>query len=400
MQVSVSGTSIDTAGIPLVTKIEQPQPSSEEEAQAVSDAQVFAEDHPGDIGYPWLDPASGRLELSAASASGHDLVVDELAVFKSAPQIRTVRFSLGELSAIADAVTRLAENGVPDSDLIYRTAPDYRSNRIVIWVSAPSKQLFSELADRYGTESIALLIDPESRGGSPLSRDADISPFWGGARISAPAGSCSDSFAWHAVSGGDRLLTAAHCAPLGGSVSIGGTTAGAVTANSEENWSNTAGGTQFYSGQSIYRGDAALIRLNSGKISEPRLYRGSKTSNSSSSVLSTLHRYSYVNENVYFSGASSGETGLYHIGIVGTNQLYTTGCGANCYARNVVLAGATTSQDPCTAGGDSGGALFRSVTGGVQAVGTLSGQSGSPCDIVFTDIYNSYLGLPGDVLTY
>jgi hypothetical protein len=392
--------SVDTAGIPLVTKVVQPSPSSEQEAQDVSDAQVFAENHPDDVGYPWLDSASGSLELSAASARGRGLLEPQLSAFKSAPHIRDVQFSYGKLTAIADGVTRLAEKGVPDSDLIYRTAPDYQSNRVVIWVSGPSTQLFRALAARYGTDAIAVIIDPASRGGSPMTRQNDISPFWGGAKIGTPIGGCSDSFAW-IIGGtvGNALLTAGHCAPTGGSISISGTAVGNVTASTEENWTNP-GGTQYYSGQSTYRGDVAIIRLKTGFKSDPYIWRGAATASTASKVLTTLRRYSYLNENVYFSGYVSGETGLYHINAVGVNQRYIFNCGSSCYARNIVLAGATTSYDPCTAQGDSGGSIFSPVTGGVRAVGTYSGQAASPCDIVFTDIYNTYLALPGDALLY
>jgi hypothetical protein len=38
--------------------------------------------------------------------------------------------------------------------------------------------------------------------------------------------------------------------------------------------------------------------------------------------------------------------------------------------------------------------------GGVQAVGVFSGHGAASCDIVFTDIYNAFLALPGDVKLY
>lgn len=46
---------------------------------------------------------------------------------------------------------------------------------------------------------------------------------------------------------------------------------GNVTANSEENW-DSVHGTQYYTGQSTYRGDVALIRLVSGNTSGSKIY--------------------------------------------------------------------------------------------------------------------------------
>lgn len=46
----------------------------------------------------------------------------------------------------------------------------------------------------------------------------------------------------------------------------------------------------------------------------------------------------------------------------------------------------------------SGGAVFSTVSGGVQAAGTFSGFL--VCRIYFTPIYDTFLALPGDVLLH
>ena len=141
-----------------------------------------------------------------------------------------------------------------------RTGPDPNSNRVAIVVSAPSARLFKALAEHFGTEAIELRIDDSMFGAEPGSgRQHDTPPFWGGASIQSAA--CSDGFPWTAGVTGNAILTAAHCFSGGGSAKIGDYTgAGSVLSGSEENW-DPVHGTQFYSGQTTYRGDVALIRL-------------------------------------------------------------------------------------------------------------------------------------------
>jgi hypothetical protein len=394
---------VNTAGIPVVTGVVQPRPRSEAEAQAVSDAQVFAEDHREDVGYPWLDPSTGTVELSAASKEGRVILDGESLALRAAggstPKIsvRDTNRSMADLMAISDDVTLLRQQGVPDAELIYMTAPDFEANRIVIRVGAPSTKLFAELARRYGTEAIAVWIDPSPHDASTLARQADVPDFWGGAAIVTPSYGCSDAFSWSTGSiAGDALLTAAHCIPSGGNVKIGtsSTVRGTVTASSGENWSAT-NGTQYFSGQGTYHGDLALIRLNSSYRSDSEIYRGGPTSSSHSTVTSRLLRYSYQFENVFVGGARTGETGPYLIDLVNTNVWYNLD-GPNVIARNVDTADlvhAGTAIDH----GDSGGSVFRvNSSGNIIAVGVESGRVGDS-KLIFTDIYHAFLGLPGDV---
>jgi hypothetical protein len=311
--------------------------------------------------------------------------------------IRDVAFSMAELIAISDDVTTLQQQAVPDADLIYSTAPDFQNSRIVIRVSAASTTLFAELARRYGTEAIALWIDPKGRGGSTLrSRDADVSPYWGGAKIGTPSYSCSDAFSWTiGATNGNALITAAHCIPAGGGVKIGtsSTIRGTVAVSSEENWSPT-NGTTYYSGQSTYRGDVALIRLYSSVSSAAKIYRGGPTSSSSSTVVTRLGRYSYLDENVFVGGMRTGETGPYHVNMVNVNWWYSQD-GPNVVIKNATIA--YILSGPFIAQGDSGGSVFReNASGNIIAVGVLSGFAGDS-SAVFTDLYHTYLALPGDV---
>lgn len=388
----------DTAGIPLVTELMQARPQTEEQAQAFSDALEFAESNSDDVGYPWIDPANGSLELSAASPLGTKLLGVKRSTLASASQIRDVRFSYGKLEAIKHEVTTLHAKGVPDADLIYQTAPDHKSNRIVITVSKPSEQLFEELANRYGTDAIAIEINGDGPGGSAGSRQSDSSPYWGGAKILGVQRNviCSDSFSWH-IGGtiGNAMLTAAHCAPGGGGVKISATTIGSVTSNSEENWSLTTG-TTYYTGQTTYKGDVALIRLSTGLSSAPRIFRGGTNSTTSSPVVSRYTRYALYGDKVYVGGEATGETGEYVVNDANLDWWYSDD-GPDVWVRNVTKA-TKSGLTPCVDHGDSGGSVFSIVNGGVQAAGTFSGYAILRCNILFTEIYRSYLGLPGDIV--
>lgn len=395
--------SFDSAGIPLVTNIMQPRPKSESQAQAVSDAQVFAEEHPDSVGYPWLDRETGTVELSATNEQARALLDGEAVALKAAGgagvnfTVRNAESSVAQLMAISDDITALQQQGVPDADFIYLTAPDFQTNRIVIRVSAASTELFATLARRYGTAAIAVWIDPSPHDASTLSRDNDVPDFYGGAKIGTPGNSCSDAFSWTTASTkGNALLTAAHCIPSGGNVTIGtsSTVRGTVTASSEENWDATYG-TRYYSGQATYRGDVALIRLSSAYRSVSEIYRGGPTSSTHSNVATRLLRFSYPDENVYVGGARTGETGPYHINFVNVNVWYNLD-GPNVIARNVTTAYLLNSGTVVDHG-DSGGSVFRvDGSGGIIAVGVHSGKIGDST-AAFTDIYHSFLALPGDV---
>ncbi len=383
-------SAIDTSGIPLVLTLVEAKPTSEDQAQALSDALEFAQGHPDDIGYPWIGPASGDLVLSAASATGVDLLAGSAADVKQPTSVRNVAFSFGKLEAIKDEAIRLQATGVPDADLIYMTGPDPKSNRITIVVSAPSERLFEALANRFGTQAIESRIDASMLGAKPTSnRQADAWPFWGGASIQSQA--CSDGFAWH-VGTVYAMLTAAHCFSTGGSAKIGNYSGvGWVKSGYEENWNSTYG-TQYYTGQTTYRGDVALIRLYSGYPSQGRIFRGNVDSSSWSPVVSRYTRFAQFGDAVYVGGRASGETGPYSVDLTGWDISY----GGSLVARN--MSSALSWSGPCVLDGDSGGSIFSIVSGVVKAAGVQSGAGPGNCRIYFTPIYDSYLALPGDIL--
>ena len=96
---ALSETQLDPSGIELVSKVTQARPTSAKQAQAFDDAMQFASSHPSDFGYPWIDPASGTLELSAATSKATALLAATPEIGQSGV-IRDVPLSFGQLEEI------------------------------------------------------------------------------------------------------------------------------------------------------------------------------------------------------------------------------------------------------------------------------------------------------------
>lgn len=382
--------SIDPSGIELVDKVTQAQPTSEKQAQAFDDAMRFAAANGTDVGYPWINPVSNALELSAATGKGRNALSAIQSDVEWPNAVRDVKFSIAALEQIADEVTTLRASGVSDADLIYETAPDHEQDRMIITVTKPSAALFSELAQRFGTEAIAVRVNPDNFDAGTASRQSDGNPFWGGARIGVPVGTCTDAFSWYIDATHSGMLTAGHCAPNGGSVSTPASSMGTVTATSDENWS-TSDGTQHFPGDTAYRGDLAVIRIYSGKSSSPYIYRGSSNSNTFSTVKSMFPRSPVVGDTFYTGGERTGELGPWTVTTITMNKWYTFD-GLNVWARNVTEG---TKGGSCIDHGDSGGSVFTLTTGGVSAKGIISGMGFITCYVYFTDIWQAYIAFPG-----
>jgi len=162
-------STVDATGIILVDVAEQiqPGPLPRRMANAFGDALLLAEANGNDLGYPWVDPVSNELVLSAVTPRGRELV--EAAGITVPHRIRDVAHGAAELQRIQHDVTFLGSRGAPDADLIFMTIPDYRDNRALIVVSAMSRPLLDYLAEHYPVGAIAVQVDPEGVGAGPAS---------------------------------------------------------------------------------------------------------------------------------------------------------------------------------------------------------------------------------------
>jgi hypothetical protein len=358
--------------------------------------------HPVDLGYPWIDPATGLVQFSAATDLGRELLASRIAAAAQEDVSATIRHasrSIADLNAVREGVISLAAEGVPGAEFIAMTEPDEVNGRIVITVSDMSDELMAELAERFDPASIAVRLiagfRPEASTGG---RRADTSPFYGGARIYTPDYTCSSGFSWSVVLTADvpGMLTAGHCVANGGAVSAH-SSMGTVSKSSEENW-NPGNGTVPFSGQSALAGDLALVRLYSYRDASPRIYRGGPTSSSWDWVTAIWSRSPVLNDQFYVSGQTSGDLGIYSVWATHVDVYYFN---LSAWARNMTEGYASFAA--CPQGGDSGGAVFTNRSDGSVAAKGI--HSGSFSDVVscyewFTDIRLADTYLPGGLLIH
>jgi hypothetical protein len=136
----------------------QSGPPTEELKMLMFRAEQMAEVNGADLGYPWYDEATGEIVLSAVTQKGSDLI--HAAGLAAPHRIRVVAHGMAELERIKDEVTTLRSLGVPGAELVYQTVPDWRDNRVMIVISAPSQPLLDALAARYPPDALAIQVDP------------------------------------------------------------------------------------------------------------------------------------------------------------------------------------------------------------------------------------------------
>jgi hypothetical protein len=407
-KVPYPGETLDPSGIALVGPTPyQVVPKNEQQALAFDQALTLAENNGNDMGYPWLDTATGTLELSVTTDKGRSAAMsaDANSQISQLPQVvTTAQASFAQLNRIQDAVSRLNAQGVPNSDLIYMSEPDQEHNRIVITVSSLNEGLMLNLASRFGTGLIAVRVQgprPEAHtADSP--RNHDSPPFWGGAYWQDSGHACTTGFAWYANQ--YAMLTAGHCAPDGAAtVSFSGYgNVGSIASGTNENWSDSTGSELFQpNGQSgccdTYHGDLALVRLPVYKT-DPTVYAGSANNPTSVPVGSMYPHHANIGDKACVDGRVTGEwcdtvinTGVYV-------DYYSN--GPNVVARNVDVWQAWNLN--CISLGDSGGPVYQYRSDGkVEAMGIISGYSEivGHCLVYFTDIWDAWYGLPGAPLT-
>lgn len=188
-------------------------------AIAVHDARELAEREPNAFGYPYADRLTGTLVLSPVNAAGEASAQRWTPRPEAAGVPRTVRKvnrGYAELERIRHEAIGPGVAAIPDSKLIWMSTADEERNRVILTVDRISNALLQGLASRYGTEVIAIRVQ-QNPGIKSLSRQSDVNPFYGGAKINLPGKSCTTGFPflWN---GYHRMITAGHCAPDGGYV--------------------------------------------------------------------------------------------------------------------------------------------------------------------------------------
>ena len=384
----------------------QPWPEGLKKAWAAA-LSLAEHNDPDGLGYPWVDQTSGAVVISVVNPAGRAAVDLWRAAGAQAkgpktasiprPDVavatRNAKFSYAQLQSIMDNATRLVVAGVPDADAIWATGPDFENNRIIITVDRQSPRLFAALAALYGTEAIAVRVDPNRERPVPLSRLSDSAPFWGGARINTPTGQqCTSNFSWM-DSTHYYMFTAGHCGPSGGAYSTPVQAMGSVTATSRENWS-TSTGTQLFPNDGTYRGDISLIQVTAPTGTQPYMYKGAYNTSSSAGVKEMWWGAPTPGDQFCTGGSFSGE-------ICGFTVSYGAGSvrgmvdgGGGVWWRGVTQA---SKSGPCTQNGDSGAPVYTVRADGlIAAKGILDANNFFGCNTIwFTDMDLAYYGVPG-----
>jgi hypothetical protein len=152
--------SVAPPGILFVEPGEKVQagPPTEELKVVLSQLLVLAENNGDDLGYPWFDATTGEIVLSVMTPRGRQLI--DAAGITARHRIRSVAHGAGLLQHIQDDATFLEAQGAPGAELIYQTVPDWRDNRAMIVISAPSQPLLDALTARYPADALAVQVNP------------------------------------------------------------------------------------------------------------------------------------------------------------------------------------------------------------------------------------------------
>jgi len=144
-------------------------------AIAYSSARSLAESHPRDFGHPWADRARGELVISVIGPTGEALArawmasgatyasgtKETLLARPTVPvRFRTVTRSFAQLAQLEDDIVAALRAGLLPDSSVRSFGVDDEYDRIVMDVQYLSDAFASALVSRFGTEAIAVRVDP------------------------------------------------------------------------------------------------------------------------------------------------------------------------------------------------------------------------------------------------
>lgn len=306
--------------------------------------------------------------------------------------------SFAEAELVKNEITDLVSTNEFSDARPWKIGVDLSTAGVTVSANAATDTLRNALAAWTGPAKVSIEVDEAPVTAQPASRDYDWGPpLLGGARTESFGVLCSDSFSWR-VSGNPAMLTAGHCKPNGGAVGVPDHYIGSVTAASEESWNDGDGSTPL---AGAMRGDVALIRTVVDTA--PKMYRGGITAPASgaATVRDMWTRRAAPGDTACSGGASSGEICIWTVTGVYQNVAYWDGGVFKGTARNVITTQYRYDGN-CVIGGDSGGSVFGIYDAqSVIALGIISGRSTllSGCSVIYTDVWDAYVGLPGSIAT-
>ncbi|MCF2526291.1 S1 family peptidase [Yinghuangia soli] len=399
------GESRHRSGLTVLAKEVFVPPGLPAAAEAtLSEAGKLAASAPEDFSHAWYDRKSGAVRIGVVESAGKSMVDKRTSRAKGiGAEARTVSRSLGALERIKDEAITIGTVGVPDAGSVFRTQVDAENNRVIIDVEQASDAFLTAVAKRYGPDAVAVRVNgPGSRPHfqSRLSEGPDY--FGGGARLTmhgnVGSGHCTSGIPWEAGTS-TYLITAGHCGLDGAWVSTPTGLFGAVYSDTGENWA-PGFGTVFFPGQTDFRGDIAMITISSsGPAAGYYIYRGAVDSDSTAVVTARAPSRSTAGRPYCTGGSFSGELCGWTVQNNGVNFADIGGQ----VARNMVYG---TKTGACARGGDSGAPVYQvRANGTITMLGVHSAHAGNgtqadPCREYFTDYWDVWSALPGDLRYY
>jgi hypothetical protein len=121
----------------------------------------FAQEHADDLGYPWDDRGNLTLVVSVVTPRGRELAEQWSGLgWEVRVRTRVVALSFAELERIKDDAIEIARMGLPGSEYIRLTMGDGEHNRVIVGVQRLTDEVAAAIVARYGTEAVAVQIDP------------------------------------------------------------------------------------------------------------------------------------------------------------------------------------------------------------------------------------------------
>lgn len=284
----------------------------------------------------WKGPLPAAVEEFRATAEGLGvhvtLATTEARYTRLEEQAAAERLSSSDLAAQAGITSVSARpQGTGITVQMAESEPDLATKNLIAQVAGiPDRDIAYEA-------NVGSLV--------PLaSRNNDAAPWKGGARTIHGGSACSSGFATLSGSSG-RLISAAHCDPSGNLTVMdgGGTTIA------------TGSGISLLSGI-----DSMSIDPSASPATTPTIYIGVWNSSATATVKNWATNW--TGDYVCAGGATTGT----HCGTITDDSVTYSGHTGSWYVR------ARASSGAFIGGGDSGGPVYRSVSGGVQARGIIN----------------------------
>jgi hypothetical protein len=345
----------------------------------------------------WFDPATSSVVGAVAEGAPADVLAYARELIGPTGKLQTVKFSWNVLTRSAAGFFP-GDVAVAVPDGISAVSVDAEGNRVVVRLNKVTDDARSVAARVGGAPAVVAQDAISFHTTSGPNQYKDRYPYTGGAAYNQNGDTsvfpgCTTAFSMQTTGGASLQVTAGHClstcANHCGSITSPASLTGAGTS-----WSNLLGSSTTYTnsicastGSSCDRGstkygDIAAISVTGN---EPYFWTNGPLSTSKAAVNTQETMAPAVSETVCVSGSLGGTICNFTV----TDNFTSIPLNDGSILTPVVLASPTGGN--CPVPGDSGGSVFKPVSGVNRAVGIHSSTGVNPTGAcvreVFTSIY-------------